>query len=139
VSVDVQAFLLCKSHVIQEGSRLNDILGIFDSIRVDDFPAIADNYTLFIKIVVLDEAVCRMAVMMESPSLQTRQILGPLTVKPDPNGKVQVDCKITKLALEEQGIYTLNLVVNEKKRSTLHLTATKRRRPGVIETPLSGG
>jgi hypothetical protein len=67
LSVDVQAFLLCRSHVIQKGSRLNDLIGIFDFIWVADFPAVADGYTLFMRVVVLDEALCRLSIMLESP------------------------------------------------------------------------
>jgi hypothetical protein len=134
LSATVQAFLLCKSVVIQKGSRVADVNGVFDSITVPGFPATCENCALFVRLIVWDEATCSVSVVMESPSLARRQIMDPYVAKPDPNGKVQVICKISRVSFAEEGIYTLQLRVNGTTRSEFHVTAIKRRaRRGTVE------
>ena len=103
LSVTVQAFLLCKSVVIQKGSRVADVNGVFDSITVSKFPATHESCA-------------------KSPSLAKRQIM-------DPNGKVQVICNLSRVSFAEEGIYTLQLRVNETTRSEFHVTVIERRAP----------
>lgn len=127
MSVSVQSFLLCKSVVIQKSSRTADLHGVFDVISAPNFPRTFENCVLYIRLLVFDEASCSVSVEMEAPSLAGRQIMKPWIGKPDPNGKIKVRCEIARLQLPEEGIYTLQLLVNGATYSEYHVSAIKRR------------
>jgi hypothetical protein len=127
MTVTVQSFLLCNSVSIDETSRNTDILGVFEVVLVKRFPATHTNCAVYARLHLWDEPGASLSIVMETPEMTKRQLLAPMEVKPDLNGRVKLICRIERFALSKEGIYTLQLVVNGKTRSEYLVTAVKRR------------
>jgi hypothetical protein len=127
MTVTVQAFLLCNSVSIDETSRNTDILGVFDVVLARRFPAAHMNCAVYARLHLLDEPRSRLSIVMEAPAMTKTQLLAPVEMKPDLNGRVKLICRLERLALPQEGIYTLQLLVNGKTRSEYLVTAVKRR------------
>ena len=130
MSITVQSFLLCNSVNIHERSRLADVLGVFDVVAVTQFPAVHKVCAVYCRLYVFDEPSCRVSIVVESPALDKTRLMAPTVFKPDLNGKIKFRCNISKIALPQEGIYTLQLRVNGETRSEYHLTAVQRRKAG---------
>jgi hypothetical protein len=137
MTVTVQSFLLCNSVSIDETSRNTDIRGVFEVVLVKRFPATHTNCAVYARLHLWDEPGASLSIVMETPEMTKRQLLAPMEVKPDLNGRVKLICRIEQFALPKEGIYTLQLVVNGKTRSEYLVTAVKRSRPlpNKIEQP----
>src|ERR1700678_3706128 len=127
MTVTVQSFLLCNSVSIDETSRNTDIRGVFEVVLVKRFPATHTNCAVYARLHLWDEPGASLSIVMETPEMTKRQLLAPMEVKPDLNGRVKLICRIERLALPKEGIYTLQLAVNGKTRSEYLVTAVKRR------------
>jgi hypothetical protein len=127
MTITVQAFVLCNSVRIDETSRNTDILGVFDIVLVKRFPATHTNCAVYARLHLWDEPGASLSIAMETPEMTKRQLLAPMEAKPDLNGRVKLICRIERLALPKEGIYTLQLAVNGKTRSEYLVTAVKRR------------
>jgi hypothetical protein len=139
MTVTVQSFLLCNSVSIDETSRNTDILGVFDVVLVKRFPATHTNCAVYARLHVWDEPGAHVSIVMDTPAMTKRQLLAPMEMKPDLNGIVKLICRLPRLALPQEGIYTLQLVVNGKTRSEYLVTAVKRRsRPLTNKTERPG-
>jgi hypothetical protein len=126
MTVTVQSFLLCNSVSIDETSRNTDIRGVFEVVLVKRFPATHTNCAVYARLHLWDEPGASLSIVMETPEMTKRQLLAPMEVKPDLNGRVKLICRIEQFALPKEGIYTLQLVVNGKTRSEYLVTAVKR-------------
>src|ERR1700685_4597419 len=111
MTITVQAFLLCNSVSIDETSRNTDILGVFDVVLAKSFPAVHANCAVYARLHVWDEPKSRLSIVMETPAVTKTQLLAPVEVKPDLNGRVKLICRLERLALPQEGIYTLQLLV----------------------------
>ncbi len=139
MTVTVQAFLLCNSVSIDEKSRNTNILGVFDVVLVKRFPATHTNCAVYARLHLWHEPKARLSIAIETPTMTKRQLLGPMEMKPDLNGRVKLICRLERLALPQEGIYTLQLLVDGKTRSEYLLTAVKRRsRPPPNKTDRPG-
>jgi hypothetical protein len=127
MTITVQAFLLCNSVSIDEASRNTDILGVFDVVLVKRFPATHTNCAVYARLHLWDEPKARLSIVMEAPAMTKTQLLAPVEMKPDLNGRVKLICRLERLVLPEEGIYTLQLLVNGKTHSEYLVTAVKRR------------
>jgi hypothetical protein len=127
MTITVQAFLLCNSVSIDETSKITDILGVFEVALVKRFPATHTNCAVYARLHLWDEPKTRLSIVMEGPAMTKTQLLAPLEMKPDLNGRVKLICRLPRLALPQEGIYTLQLLVNGKTRSEYLVTAVKRR------------
>jgi hypothetical protein len=135
MSVSVQAFLLCQSVVNEQGTRLKIIQGLFDRLTAARLPTTRENCAFFIRFSVSDRPKCAVSIVKESPTQAKTQILAPISTNPDPNGLVELTCRIKQLALPEEGIYTFQLLVDSQVCSQYYLTVVRRRARAAPEPP----
>jgi hypothetical protein len=95
MTITVQAFLLCNFVSIDETSRNTNILGIFDVILAKRFPATHMNCAVYARLHLWDEPRTSLSILMEAPAMTKTQLLAPMEMKSDLNGKTRSEYFVT--------------------------------------------
>jgi hypothetical protein len=125
MGITVQAFLVCNSVVIHQPSRIADIQGVFDRVFAAKFPVVFKSCTVFTRLLILGEPRCVVSIAMEAPAGAAIQILAPRELKPDLNGRIKMVSRVEPFELNQEGTFTLRLIVNGQTRSEFQLTASR--------------
>jgi hypothetical protein len=126
MSITMQCFLLCRSVTKEPRSNLQSIERFFDQLATSQLPTTVEC-ALHVRFIAPDRPKCAVSILLESPTLAKGEVMAPISTNPDPNGVVQMTCKVKALELPHEGIYTFRLLIDGKIYSEYYLTVVKRR------------
>jgi len=133
--VEIDLALTADAATIDGSGKLN-LLGIFDQISVQQFPARHGRLALVLRFLggAGDAGTHNLSITLASPGgEQLLSLNGELNVRPG-RGSLQTGIRVPHvinidgIVFKEQGIHTFDIVVNGRHKATLPLTIAKRSR-----------
>jgi hypothetical protein len=123
MSVTVQAFLLCDSVERIQGKAT--MLAMYDILLASRFPA-TRKCSIFCRLYAADQRDHGVALLMETPTQTTRELMAHRKFVPKPNGIIQLTCNVGRLQFTHEGVHILKLLIDRQPRSEFHLTVSYR-------------
>ncbi len=132
--MEIDLALTADAATIDAAGKLN-LLGVFDQISAARFPARHGRLTLVLRFTggVADAGTHQLTIKLMTPSgTELMALRGELNVSPG-HGSIQTGIRVPHvinldgLVFQEAGVYTFEILVNDRHRATLPLTIAQQR------------
>jgi hypothetical protein len=132
--VNIQLALVCDHAIIDQHGKLS-VLGIFDRIWVERFPAIHPRLHLVLRLKGRRTEIGDHTVLIQLVDMQGQEILrgeGNVAIGEPPAGVLDIEAAAVlafDIPLERPGVYTFEIAVDGARSASVPLTVAQMRAP----------